>query len=220
MTRESVFMPVAERQPAQPPSGTRPDFWVRRLLDLGPDRSPVNEFATLREVIGPAPSGVEKVDWAEVHARLGWALPADYRAFVDTYGSGAFGDVLIASPRGGGELDLFALLERKSAQIRGVARHEWEGPVYPEPGGVIFWGETTSGHTCGWAPTSADADKWSVVVIEPVKALNSFTYQPGLSFSALLAEHYRHAERHPGLDLGIIPPRDHSDGKVSFVPRR
>jgi hypothetical protein len=35
ITREPVFKPIAERQPAQQSSGARPDFWVRRLLDLG-----------------------------------------------------------------------------------------------------------------------------------------------------------------------------------------
>jgi len=218
--RGPVFKPIAERQPARQPSGPRADFWARRLLELGADRLPVDEFAALRELIGPVPPGVRKVDWAQVQARLGCGLPADYRAFADTYGPGAFGDLLIAAPGAGGEVDMFALLERKSAQVRGLARHEWDIPIYPEPGGVISWGETAGGYTCGWAPAGADPDDWSIVVIAPGTALNSYTFQPGLSFSALLKEHKEHTEQHPGLDLGIIPPRDPSAGKVKFTPYR
>lgn len=219
-TRMPVFRPIVKRQPARPTSGPRADFWLRRLLELGADRLPVNEFAALRQLIGPDPSGVRQVDWAEVQAQLGYGLPSDYRAFVDTYGPGTFGDLLIAAPGAGGKADLFALLEGKSAQVRGLARHEWDTPIYPEPGGVISWGETTGGYTCGWAPTSTDPDQWSVVVIAPGAALNSYTFRPGLSFSALLKEHKEHAEQHPGLDLGIIPPRDPSAAQVRFTPYR
>ncbi len=217
-TREPVFKPIIKQPPALPPPGPRADFWPRRLLELGADRLPVNEFATLRELIGPAPAGVRKVDWPAVQARLGCGLPSDYRGFVDTYGPGTFGDVRIAAPWAGRDWDLFALLERKSAEVRGLTRHEWNTPIYPEPGGVISWGETTGGYTCGWAPTSPDPDQWSVVAIMPGMALGSFTFQPGLSFSAMLKEHKEHAEEHPGLDLGIIPPRDPSAGNVRFTP--
>jgi hypothetical protein len=150
--RGPVFQADPPRPVPRPPSGTRPDFSLRRVLDLGSDRTPASEFAALAELAGPPPPGVVPVDWAAVHARLGSTLPSDYRAFADRYGAGTFGDVKIAVPGAGGDLDLFALIERKAAQIRGLPRHEWSAPLYPELGGAICWGETTDGYTCGWAP--------------------------------------------------------------------
>ena len=184
------------------------------LLQLD-ERLPVNEFAALRELAGPPPGQAPNVDWAAVQARLGFGLPADYRAFADTYGPGTFGDVRIAVPGGPAEMDLFALLARKYDQIRDLARHEWDAPVYPEPGGMISWGETTSGYTCAWAPASADPDQWTVVVIDPSPALNEYTIQAGMSFSTVLKQH---AEQEPGLDIGLLPPRPPSAGSVTFTP--
>jgi hypothetical protein len=139
---------------------------------FGLDRLPVNELAALRELLGPPPPGVP-VDWAAVHARLGVGLPSDYRAFIDIYGPGIFGDIRIAALGAPGEMDLFALLERKYHQVRGLPRGEWDPPYYPEPGGTICCAETTGGYTCGWAPASADPDRWTVVAIAPSPTLNA-----------------------------------------------
>jgi hypothetical protein len=216
--RGPVFTPDPPRPAPAPPSGTRPDFWPRRVLDLGSDRAPVNEFPALAKLAGAAPAGVAPVDWAAVHARLGVRLPSDYRAFAGTYGAGTFGDVRIAVPGAGGDLDLFALLERKAAQIRGLPRHEWQAPLYPEPGGTICWGEMADGHTCGWAPAGTDPDQWGVVVIFPTRELSSFDFNPGITFSTALKEYKLYAEQHPGLALGLLPPRDPKAGPITFTP--
>jgi len=214
-TREPIFKPIVAPIPAAPPSGTRPDFWVRSLQDMGEDRLPVNEFEALSEMIGPVRAGVRKVDWADVRRRLGTNLPADYRAFIDTYGPGTFGDVVIAAPGATGDADLLTLLASKAAQVSTVARDEWDGPVFPEQGGVISWGESAGGYTFAWAPTNPDPDKWGIVVIKP--DLVSFKYRPRLSFSAALREHKLQAED-PRTRLAIIPPRDPSAGPVRFTP--
>src|SRR5262249_25278590 len=172
--------------------------------------------AALRELIGAPPAGVARMDWARVRARLGFGLPADYREFIDTYGPGTFGDIRITAPGAPGEMDLFALLERKYSQVRGVVRVGESPPFYPEPGGTVSWGETTSGWACGWAPTSADPDEWTVTAIMPTKNLRGFIFQPGLSFSSMLKEH---AEQDP-VSHGLVPPRDPSAGPVEFVPYR
>jgi hypothetical protein len=74
-------------------------------------------MGVLRELAGPPPVAVPAVDWAEVHARLGFRLPADYRELIDTFGPGTFGDIQITAPGAPGEWDLFALLERKYQQV-------------------------------------------------------------------------------------------------------
>lgn len=217
--REPVFRPIAGRS-HRPPGGPRSDFWIQRARELQTERAPINEFPALREFLGSGRSALRQVDWADVQARLGHRLPTDYRSFVDTYGPGTFGDVRITAPGADGDMDLFALLNRKWEQVRALTRHEWDTPIYPEPGGIISWGETVGGYTCAWAPTSADPDEWSVVVIAPSQELNSYTFKPGLSFSGMLKEHKEQTDRYPGLDLGIIPPRDVSEGSVTFIPYR
>jgi len=95
-------------------------------------------MAELRGLIGAPPARVPEVDWADVHARLGLRLPADYREFIDAYGPGTLGDIRIMAPGQPPEMDLFALLERTHAQ----AGYEGMVPFYPDPGGTVSWGET------------------------------------------------------------------------------
>jgi hypothetical protein len=214
-TREPIFKPVVKPPPARPPSGTGADFWVLRRERMG-NPMPASEFEALAEMIGPAPAGVRKVDWVDVQRRLGMSLPADYRAFIDTYGPGTFGDVVIAAPGASGGQDLFTLLANKAAELSTLGRNASSRPIYPESGGAISWGETAGGYTCAWAPTGSNPDKWGVVALEP--DLIAHTYQPSLSFTAMLVEHKVHADQHPGAYLGIVPPRDPSAGAVRFTP--
>jgi hypothetical protein len=192
------------------------DFWLRRLDQVGGPVPPVNELAAVRAVAGPPPESVPSVDWDAVHARLGFPLPADYRAFIDEYGPGILGDIRIMSPGGPGEWNLFALLERKYEQVRYAARREWDTPWYPEPRGTVSWGETASGWTCGWAPIHSDPDKWTVVVVAPSPQLNALRFQAGVSFTTTLRRHV--AFRGPGQEHEMIPPRDPSTGPFRFIP--
>ena len=150
-----------------------------------------------------------------MHARLGFALPSDYRAFIDAYGPGTFGDIRIAAPGAPGEMDLFALLGRKYNQVRYLPRTELDPPYYPELGGTICCAETTGGYTCGWAPVRPVPDQWTVVAIAPSPALNTHSLQANLSFTTTLKQH---AEQKPGMKGGLLPPRDPSAGPVTFTP--
>jgi len=201
--------------PAGPPLGPPPDFWLRRLRKVDWQKLPVNELAAVRQLAGPPPPRVRPVDWAGVHARLGFALPADYRAFIDAYGPGTFGDIRIAAPGAPGEMDLFAVLDRKYTQVRSLPRGEWDPPYYPEPGGAVCCAETTGGYTCAWAPVRPDPDQWTVVAITPTPALNTHRLRANLSFTTTLKQH---AEQKPGMQGGLLPRRHPSAGPVTFTP--
>jgi hypothetical protein len=219
LAERPVFEPDEPAPPPpvpQVPRAPRADFWPALLEQLGGSR-PVNDMAALRELIGAPPAGVARVDWAGVHARLGFRLPADYREFIDTYGPGTFGDIRIMAPGAPGEMDLFALLERKYSQVRGLVRDDRvDPPFFPEPGGTVSWGETVSGWTCGWAPTGTDPDEWTVTAIMPTLNLRGYDFQGGRSFSTMLKEH---AEQNP-VRHGLVPLRDPSAGPVTFRPYR
>ncbi len=192
------------------------DFWPMFLQGA---QRPVSEMAALRELIGAPPAGVRAVDWAGVHARLGFRLPADYREFIDTYGPGTLGDIQIMAPGAPGRMDLFELLEWRYAQVREAGRDlVFRPPFYPEPGGTVCWGEASGewseasgGWTCGWAPGSADPDEWTVVIM-PNASLASFSQEDGLSFSAMLRQHAQQDR------FALLPLRDPAAGPVTFTP--
>jgi hypothetical protein len=209
-----VFEPDSEPADVPPVPEVPPaDFWATWARP-GAGVLPVNEMAVVRELVGPPTAAVLDVDWAAVHARLGFRLPADYREFIDAYGPGTFGDIRIMAPDAPAEMNLFALLERKYEQVRGIVRIGNAPPIYPEPGGAVCWGETVHGWSCGWAPTSADPDEWTVTAIMPTVDLRGFVVQPGVSFSSMLKDH---AWQSPGMHDGLVPLRDPADGPVTFT---
>src|SRR5260370_16561952 len=53
----------------------------------------MNALAQLVAVV-PPPARVPRIDWTEVENRLGFPLPDDYRALMETYGEGSFDDFL------------------------------------------------------------------------------------------------------------------------------
>jgi hypothetical protein len=175
------------------------------------------EYPALARLLGPPertpPGGA--VPWARVHERLGTALPADYRAFVDSYGPGRFGDLAIAGPGATGDGDLFALLLRRTHERLRVA--DYPCAVHPEPGGIVTWGETADGWTCGWAPTTAEPDRWGTVVITPDLASNRHAAE--MSFSDLLC---RYADPACPPDTFAGRPHPHpsrAGGGIRFAPQ-
>lgn len=129
--------------PQPPPTGAR--FW--QDLQQGQEL-PHDEFAAVAALLGPG-----------AHREAGWAtgLPQDYRRFVESYGLGSFGDVMLAAP-----LDL-------------------ELPVLSGP--IVAWGTTPDGWTCAWARSHDDPDCWGTVLLAPH---GSFEYAPGQSFTSFL----------------------------------
>ncbi len=193
--RGPVFRPIVTQAPRRL-GGPRADYYAR----LRHDREPVNEFAELRADLGPGPAGVRPVDWESVEKKLGCRLPSDYKAFADTYGPGTCCDIHVVVPRPGKAHDMFGLVERVQEQVRaadrraqatrGFGRREYEPPVYPEPGGMISWGEAADGSVFGWGPSGPDPSKWGVTVTSPgpdgTIGAGAWTYFGGQSFSSLL----------------------------------
>jgi hypothetical protein len=207
-----VFEHDSVPAPAPPASGWQTDFWAHRLPGIG-SRLADSEMAALRELIGPPPAPPPTTDWGAVRERLGFGLPADYREFIDAYGPGTLGDIRITAPGAGGVWDLFALVEEKYRQVRHLPRTPGiDAPFYPEPGGLICWGETAGGLTCAWAPVRPDPEGWYGMIVPP--RLLGFETQAGISFSAMLAEYVSDEP------LGLIPRPEAMAGPVVFTPHR
>ncbi|GAB3444131.1 SMI1/KNR4 family protein [Actinophytocola sediminis] len=207
--RTPFFEVIESNAPRQPHSPVG-NYWLER----GNRELATTSAAQLSKLIGPAEGIVPETDWRAVTERLRFDLPSDYRDFIDTYGAGRFGDITIAGPAGAG--NLLDLTGKTLAQAVANPRRTCppHPPIYPEPDGMITWGETPDGWTCNWARSSGDPDHWGIVLLPP-SLLNS-AYTPGLSFSSFLVG-YATARETLGLFLGRTrtPP-----DPVEFVPDR
>lgn len=128
-------------------------------------------FQALVELLPPPDVSVENYgEWAQIERQLGTSLPADYKWFIETYGTGSicieFVRVLnpFADNRAGNLLTCGATtLEwlRKDQQCTdGRVNHF---PVFPETGGILPWGTSGNGHDFFWL-TQGEPDTWSVVL--------------------------------------------------------
>lgn len=129
------------------------DHW-KRLLELLPP--PAN------------PLGFKRT-WQTVESELGLALPADYKQFIDTYGSGCImpsgsecGSIIIWNLRDVADVSTWiATATRRYNDDRQSGNdHPFQG--YPEPEGLLGWGTTPDGDFFNWR-TTGEPDAWDCV---------------------------------------------------------
>jgi hypothetical protein len=110
--------------------------------------------------------------WVQVETRLGTALPSDYREFIPLYGTGYINTVLfVLNPFSDRRtFDLIRIAGETLRTLRNI-RAEWSVQfpdmvpygLYPEPGGILPWGEDTKGVTLFWL-TKGGPDEWITVL--------------------------------------------------------
>ncbi|MCC9604766.1 SMI1/KNR4 family protein [Blastopirellula sp. JC732] len=119
----------------------------------------------LDEILTLVPPPAETVDtlgdWSIAEKEFGLTFPADYKQFIETYGSGEFQRGLIISNlltqegRDRVREDLARYEELKEA-----CEHEYI--LYPECPGLFPWGSDSNGHLyCWW--TEGEPDEWGIV---------------------------------------------------------
>ena len=125
----------------------------RRLLDLVP----------------PPSRPPAAVDWAAARRALGVELPDGYRWLAETYGPGLFDEWLKFHVPGADWFDLVATTQRKAEMTRFSIEDPltvpYPYPVFPEPGGLVFWGATYDTDVLAWA-TAGDPEDWPVIIQE------------------------------------------------------
>lgn len=174
---------------------------------------PGNDFPELSVAMPLKQQGVQPVDWASIEQALGLKFPSDYRSFVGTFGPGTFCDIMIAAPDPCEDVDLARLLIRKHEQAMASRRIASRTPFYPEPSGMIVWGEGIDGWTFGWGPNQYGPDQWGIVVARPLPDLGTVVHYPDLSFSGFLLRYV--GQR--GEPEGILD-RAAWRGGITFVP--
>ncbi|MFE7189382.1 hypothetical protein [Kitasatospora sp. NPDC057541] len=144
----------------------------------------MSSLEALRALLGAPtrphrPAGAD--GWAGVERYVGRALPGDFKAFLDEYGSGAVsGELLVFHPEGSIPLAVrmagihWTFSERRRRALeRGDARH-LPYPFHPEPGGLISWGFDQSGHEHFFLPCDPDPDRWKVVTMVHEEGCETF----------------------------------------------
>jgi hypothetical protein len=108
--------------------------------------------------------------WSEVERRLGTALPSDYKAFVEHYGSGSICDfVVVLNPFASNRnIDLIERGKRQRSaleELKAEFPDSYPHPVYPAPGGLLPFAITDNGDVFHWK-TEGAPEAWTIVVYE------------------------------------------------------
>ncbi|MFH8371510.1 hypothetical protein [Streptomyces sp. NPDC018031] len=151
---------------------------IRPVVLVAEGRDPVAELAEgsswldgVVAVTGWDVSGARTVDWAAVEARIGTALPGDYKHLVELFWDGAFDDYLQIHVPGArfAHADIVRDTEWLSAWATAQGSDLWRPyELYPAPGGLLQWGSTEQADQFFWLTEGADPDRWPVLVTEDV----------------------------------------------------
>jgi hypothetical protein len=148
-----------------------------------------NVLALMRIIPPPAIPVAAKGNWQRIEQDLGLQLPEDYKAIVETYGSGEFFDfVWVASPFVSNTVWSLAYQARiQGDNFRNYADEGFDVPysAYPDEGGLICFGSTTNCNCLSWLPVGPP-EKWSLVLWDPdFLKMRQF---PSLSLGGLLLQ--------------------------------
>jgi hypothetical protein len=127
-------------------------------------------IADLKKLVPPPAKPFEVgtlAQWRKLEEQLGTRLPRDYREFVFVYGSGLFaGFYRVYTPFAASEYTaLISQVERVCGYNRESQRsfpERFPYPYYPEPGGLLPWGNDENGNDYFWL-TEGPPTKWVVV---------------------------------------------------------
>ncbi|WP_055591094.1 SMI1/KNR4 family protein [Peterkaempfera griseoplana] len=135
----------------------------------------------LVRLLPPPPTPVAGLPWERSRQHVGFDFPQDYQAFVDLYGGGHIGAadglrMFIYAPTSASRIRTTSTgfkgfvdwhVAEMAPMFEGTDADHWGGtlyPVYPEPGGLLTWGENEQGDMFWWLTEGDDADKWPVVM--------------------------------------------------------
>ncbi|SEO39758.1 hypothetical protein SAMN05216267_102557 [Actinacidiphila rubida] len=140
-----------------------------------------HQLDRLTRLLPPPQAAVAGPPWQHSRTEVGFDFPSDYRAFVDRYGGGQIGTpgslrCFVYGPsslsaRPGMPTGFKGFVEWHVSDIapmfEGCDEDYWGGtvyPMYPEPGGLLTWGENEQGDLFWWLTEGDDPDRWPIVM--------------------------------------------------------
>lgn len=178
----------------------------------------MSSLQELRALLGePARRQCSPDDWNEVERYVGSALPGDFKAFLDAYGSGVISGELVVFHPGGSSPLLERMLktherftERRDRSLdRGDVEHV-PYPFHPEAGGLISWGYDYSGDEHFFLPCDPDPGRWKIVTMAHEEGCETFD-GPFSSFAVAFVQRLLDVDPHNGIEqeaLEFLEPED------------
>ncbi|PNE40489.1 hypothetical protein [Streptomyces noursei] len=153
--------------------GIRPVVVVAERPDPAADGLPEDTSWVDRivAVTGWDPQRARTVDWAAVEARLGTALPGDYKRLAELFGLGAFdGFLQLSVPDAPFKSSDIVRQSRWLAEwARAHGNRLWEPyALFPAPGGLLEWAGSEQADRFYWLTEGPDPDKWPIVMSEEI----------------------------------------------------
>ncbi|WP_330250790.1 SMI1/KNR4 family protein [Nocardia sp. NBC_00565] len=107
------------------------------------------------------------IDWEFIQRETGVVLPPDFVALAETYPPFTVNDFLgLHIPSPGEEKYFLAGVQEllgNLAELRNAGMSHGHVP-FPEPGGLLPWGDSSEGDVFYWKTSEADSASWSVLV--------------------------------------------------------
>jgi len=128
-------------------------------------------IAVLKRLVVPPSSPLEvplSPPWDNLEQTIGTPLPNDFKACVETFGSGSFDNFLwVLNPFSANpHLRLADQIKRTLGALRELKSDDPEElpySLFPEDEGLLPWGMTDNGDGLYWH-TGGDTSRWTVVV--------------------------------------------------------
>jgi len=106
-------------------------------------------------------------DWTLVEEELGVEYPSDFKAFVNSYGSGSIGRFYwVWNPYSKDEyLDQVRMVCKYESELKSEFPEYHPYAIFPDAPGFLPWGSDENGNYYGWL-TIGEPDKWPILTNE------------------------------------------------------
>lgn len=127
----------------------------------------------IQEVLGRPSTVIDpghRDQWFQIEQSLGLPLPVDYKAYINTFGTGRIaGFIYLLNPFSkNSHLHLgkqSTIILAALRELRDMDPDECPYPIYPQPSGLFPWGATDNGDVLYWLMTGLPAT-WPIIVNE------------------------------------------------------
>ncbi|SIR15916.1 SMI1-KNR4 cell-wall [Rhizobium sp. RU33A] len=152
------------------------------------------DFDQITTLIAPPIDPIETSgsSWTEIEREIGAFLPADYKKFVSTYGTGSIGDFLwVFNPFSKNKnlnLNSFRYLQSSYQNLKADFPELYDRPPFPLHDSFFTWAQTDNGDSLIWIIKSEPPETWQVGIHSADQAEEELTSLTFTGFMVRLLE--------------------------------